>query len=126
MPAGSRWAMTSAMEFDEHPIAAIARAQIVDPARAAVLGRERLDPLPVGAADRAHYRADIVMNVALVVALLLTKLTGWQPFYSPFVIGIALYMGGSAWRIARPALDMVLDRELPAMKPLADESNNHH
>ena len=30
------------------------------------------------AADRAHYAADVVMNVALIVALILTKLTGWE------------------------------------------------
>jgi ferrous-iron efflux pump FieF len=65
-------------------------------------------------ADRAHYRADVVMNVALVAALLLTKLTGWERFDPLFALGIALYMGWSAWRIARPAIDVLLDRELPA------------
>jgi ferrous-iron efflux pump FieF len=64
-------------------------------------------------ADRSHYRADIAMNIAVLVALILTKLTGWERFDPLFAIGIAVYMAWSAWRVARRAADVLLDRELP-------------
>ncbi|HJU19204.1 MAG TPA: cation diffusion facilitator family transporter [Stellaceae bacterium] len=64
-------------------------------------------------ADQAHYRADIVMNIAVLAALILTKLTGWQRFDPLFALGIAGYMAWSAWRVARRATDVLLDRELP-------------
>lgn len=64
-------------------------------------------------ADRSHYRADIAMNVAVLVALILTKLTGWERFDPLSAIGIAGYMAWSAWRVALRAADVLLDRELP-------------
>lgn len=64
-------------------------------------------------ADRMHYIADVVMNIAVLVALILTKLTGWKRFDPLFAMGIAGYMLWSAWRVARRAGDVLLDRELP-------------
>ena len=65
------------------------------------------------AADRAHYATDIVINVAVLVALGLTGLTGWERIDPIFAIGIALYILLSAWRIAKNAFVVLLDRELP-------------
>lgn len=64
-------------------------------------------------ADRLHYTGDILVNGAVIVALLLTAWLGWT-FVDPlFGICIAGYILYNAWQIARGALDMLMDRELP-------------
>jgi cation diffusion facilitator family transporter len=65
------------------------------------------------AADRAHYATDIAINVAVLAALGLTAVTGWERIDPIFAIGIALYILFSAWRIAKEAFVVLLDRELP-------------
>jgi cation diffusion facilitator family transporter len=65
------------------------------------------------AADRAHYATDVAVNLAVLAALGLMRLTGWERLDPIFAIGIALYMLVSAWRIAKAALTVLLDRELP-------------
>jgi cation diffusion facilitator family transporter len=65
------------------------------------------------AADRAHYATDIAINVAVLVALGLTKVTGYERLDAIFAIGIAIYILISAWQIAEGAFAVLLDRELP-------------
>ncbi|WP_207478285.1 cation diffusion facilitator family transporter [Arenibaculum pallidiluteum] len=71
----------------------------------------RTGSLAVGA-DSLHYRGDLLMNLAVIGALLLTQQTGWAYFDPLFGIGIALYLMAGAWRIARGSLDVLMDREL--------------
>ena len=63
-------------------------------------------------ADSLHYRADLLSNAAIIVALLLAEqgLAGADPL---FALGIALYILWSAWQIARDAFNHLMDRELP-------------
>jgi ferrous-iron efflux pump FieF len=65
------------------------------------------------AADRAHYATDIAINVTVLVALGLTKVTGYERLDAIFAMGIALYILISAWQIAEGAFAVLLDRELP-------------
>jgi ferrous-iron efflux pump FieF len=65
------------------------------------------------AADRAHHLSDIVANLAVLLALALTKWTGWQLFDPLFAIGIAAFFAWTAFGIARSALQALLDHELP-------------
>ncbi len=65
-------------------------------------------------ADRSHHLSDIVANLAVLLALGLTKLTGWSRFDPLFAIAIAILFGWSAYAIARRAADTLLDRELPS------------
>lgn len=64
-------------------------------------------------ADQLHYTGDILVNGAVILALLLTAWLGWT-FVDPlFGIGIAGYILYNAWQIASGAFDMLMDRELP-------------
>jgi ferrous-iron efflux pump FieF len=64
-------------------------------------------------ADSLHYVGDILVNAAVIVALLLASQFGWFIADPLFGIAIAGYILFIAWRIARGAFDMLMDRELP-------------
>ncbi|MCH8999947.1 MAG: cation diffusion facilitator family transporter [Proteobacteria bacterium] len=64
-------------------------------------------------ADSLHYLGDILVNAAVIVALLLASQFGWFIADPLFGIAIAGYILIVAWRIARGAFDMLMDRELP-------------
>ncbi|UCH72609.1 MAG: cation diffusion facilitator family transporter [Rhodospirillales bacterium] len=65
------------------------------------------------AADSLHYKGDILVNAAVIAALILGSWLGW--LYADPIFGaiIALYILYSAWLIMRTALDMLMDREMP-------------
>lgn len=64
-------------------------------------------------ADQLHYFGDVLVNCAVILALVLATQLGWS-FADPlFGIGIAAYILYNAWQIASGALDMLMDRELP-------------
>ena len=65
-------------------------------------------------ADSLHYRSDLLMNLAVIAALLLVEATGW-PIVDPLCgLGVVLVLLYGAVAVARHALDMLMDRELPA------------
>lgn len=64
-------------------------------------------------ADSLHYVGDVLVNAAVVVALLLWMEFGWTWIDPVFGLVIAAYILTTAARIARGALDMLMDRELP-------------
>lgn len=63
-------------------------------------------------ADALHYATDLLSNLAVIVALLLSA---WGIARADALIGllIAAYVAWSAVQIAREALDQLMDRELP-------------
>lgn len=64
-------------------------------------------------ADRAHYGADLVVNVGVVLSFAIAGLGGWT-WLDPVIAGvIAAWMGRSAWQIGHDAVDLLMDRELP-------------
>lgn len=64
-------------------------------------------------ADSLHYAGDILINLAVIVALLLTMHLNWG-FADPlFAIGIAAYLLYNAWDIAKESLGLLMDREFP-------------
>jgi ferrous-iron efflux pump FieF len=65
------------------------------------------------AADSLHYRGDLLMNAAVIAALVLSTWGGWALADPVFGALIAVYLAYNAWRIIREALDMLMDRELP-------------
>jgi ferrous-iron efflux pump FieF len=65
------------------------------------------------AADRTHYLTDALLNGAVLAALVLTRLTGWQRADPAFALVITGYMIKSAWHIAATASRQLLDHELP-------------
>ncbi len=66
------------------------------------------------AADSLHYRSDLLMNAAVIVAMLLVEATGWAMIDPLVGLGIVGLLVHSAIGVARRALDMLMDRELPA------------
>ena len=60
------------------------------------------------AADRAHYVTDIAVNAAVLTALAVTRLTGWQRADPAFALVISGYMLWSARGIAKKALVQLL------------------
>ncbi|AWK85633.1 cation diffusion facilitator family transporter [Azospirillum thermophilum] len=64
-------------------------------------------------ADRLHYSGDLLMNATVILAILLTGWTGIAAFDPLFGIGIALFLLNGARGVAREALNVLMDRELP-------------
>jgi ferrous-iron efflux pump FieF len=64
-------------------------------------------------ADHMHYVGDVIINIAVIAAFALHSWTGLTWFDPVFAIAIAVGMTGSAYSIARHALNVLMDRELP-------------
>lgn len=64
-------------------------------------------------ADSLHYVGDLLVNGAVIVALVLIAQFGWNIVDPIFAIAIAGYILKTAWKIAHGAYDMLMDRELP-------------
>jgi ferrous-iron efflux pump FieF len=85
---------------------------------AALLGFQRYVVRRTGSiairADSLHYRSDLLMNLAVIVILVLTEATGSMLVDPLFGLTLVLVLLFSAVAVARRALDMLMDRELPA------------
>ncbi len=66
--------------------------------------------------DQIHYQSDLLLNLAVVVALALDAWAGLHGADAVFGIGIALYLAWGALTAARAAVDMLMDREWPDEK----------
>lgn len=64
-------------------------------------------------ADRLHYTGDLLMNAAVIAALLLAKYTGWSYFDPIFALLIAGVLLRGAWGILMSSSDILMDKELP-------------
>lgn len=63
-------------------------------------------------ADALHYSTDLLANFAVIVGLVLATQLGWLRADPIISLAIAVYILVSAARIARHALDMLMDKEL--------------
>ena len=64
-------------------------------------------------ADRLHYLTDLLVNLAVIVAILIAQYLDWPLADPVFALAIVAYILVTAFRIAREAFDMLMDRELP-------------
>ena len=64
-------------------------------------------------ADQLHYAGDVLVNGAVILALILAAQFGWLLADPAFGVAIAAFILYNAWQIANGALDMLMDRELP-------------
>jgi ferrous-iron efflux pump FieF len=64
-------------------------------------------------ADALHYRSDIAMNGSVIAAIVLSDQVGWMWADPVFALAITGYIVWGAVRIARRALDLLMDHELP-------------
>jgi ferrous-iron efflux pump FieF len=65
------------------------------------------------AADSAHYKADLLTNLAVLAGIALAAWFGLGRADPVIALGVAAYIGSSAWPILRTAYDQLMDRELP-------------
>lgn len=67
-------------------------------------------------ADHVHYQSDLLLNGAVIIALVLDATLGWRGADPAFGLLIALWLGWGAWRAALGAVDQLMDREWPDEK----------
>lgn len=67
-------------------------------------------------ADHVHYQSDVLLNGAVIVALVLDQYAGIDWADPVFGIGIALALMWGAWRASSRAIDQLMDREWPEEK----------
>ena len=66
--------------------------------------------------DHVHYQGDVLLNVAVIIAIALDAFLGVRGADPIFGLGIAAWLLWGASRSARMALDQLLDKEWPAEK----------
>lgn len=66
--------------------------------------------------DHLHYKSDLLLNMAVIVALLLDQYAGWTRADPLFGLGIALWLAWGAWHASEEAIDQLMDREWPEDK----------
>ena len=64
-------------------------------------------------ADSLHYRADILVNVAVIISLILSAKLQWTMADPIFAVLIVVYMSIGAYKIGGQAFDVLMDREFP-------------
>jgi ferrous-iron efflux pump FieF len=63
-------------------------------------------------ADALHYTTDLMLNGAVILALVLAPWLGWPWIDPAFAVVIGAYVLFSAWRIVLQSLDTLMDKEL--------------
>ena len=66
--------------------------------------------------DHVHYQGDVLLNIAVIIAIVLDAFLGVRGADPVFGLGIAAWLLWGASRSARMALDQLLDKEWPAEK----------
>jgi ferrous-iron efflux pump FieF len=64
-------------------------------------------------ADSLHYVGDLLLNLSVIVALILSIYFDWHIADPVFALMIALYILRSAWAIGKQSLAQLMDQELP-------------
>ena len=63
--------------------------------------------------DHVHYQTDVLLNLAVIAALLLDQLLGWRLADPLFGFIIAAWLMYGAWGAASHSVDQLMDREWP-------------
>ena len=69
--------------------------------------------------DHLHYKSDLLLNLAVIAALVLDQYAGFGMADPLFGLAIAAWLGWGAFTAAREAVDDLMDREWPEEKRLA-------
>jgi ferrous-iron efflux pump FieF len=67
-------------------------------------------------ADRIHYTSDLLLNAAVIAALVLEAYAGISGADAAFGIAIAAWLLFGAWRASTAAIDQLMDKEWPEEK----------
>jgi ferrous-iron efflux pump FieF len=68
------------------------------------------------ATDHIHYQADLLINVAVILALMLDQFAGFAHADALFGLGFAGWLGWGAWQASQQAVIQLMDREWPLEK----------
>jgi ferrous-iron efflux pump FieF len=68
------------------------------------------------ATDHIHYRADLVLNLAVIAALALDHWGHLRGADAGFALAIAAWLGWGAWGASQEAIEQLMDHEWPADK----------
>ena len=68
--------------------------------------------------DNLHYKSDLLLNLAVIAALVLDQHLGFVQADPLFGLAIAAWLLWGAWRASREAVDNLMDREWPEEKRL--------
>lgn len=66
--------------------------------------------------DSVHYQSDLLLNVAVIAALVLDQYAGLKGADPLFGLGIAAWLGWGAWKASQDVLDQLMDHEWPEEK----------
>ncbi|WP_085810903.1 cation diffusion facilitator family transporter [Sphingomonas sp. TZW2008] len=64
-------------------------------------------------ADNVHYQSDVLLNCAVIAALVLDQMAGLSGADPVFGIAIALWLAWGAFSASSQAIDMLMDKEWP-------------
>ncbi len=64
-------------------------------------------------ADSLHYVGDLLLNLSVIIALILSIYFDWQRADPIFALLIAVFILKSAWEIGKQSLAQLMDQELP-------------
>jgi ferrous-iron efflux pump FieF len=64
-------------------------------------------------ADHVHYQSDLLLNLAVIAALVADQYLGLTGADPVFGVAIAGWLAFGAWRASRRAIDQLMDREWP-------------
>jgi len=84
--------------------------------------------------DALHYKTDLISNIAVLVALILVKITGWGIIDALLGLAIGVYIIYSAYEIGAEGVGILLDKALEAdvveqigqIIDSSDEVNGYH
>lgn len=65
------------------------------------------------AADAMHYKTDLLINLGVAVAIAVSTLPGGRVADPLVAAAVMAYLLFGVWKIARQALDILMDREIP-------------
>jgi len=66
--------------------------------------------------DHVHYQSDLLLNLAVIAALVLDQYLGFAQADPLFGLAIAAWLLWGAWRAGAEAVDQIMDKEWPAEK----------
>jgi ferrous-iron efflux pump FieF len=66
--------------------------------------------------DHVHYQSDLLLNLAVIAALALDQYADIPGADPVFALGIAAWLGWSAWRASQTAIEQLMDHEWPEAK----------
>lgn len=64
--------------------------------------------------DSVHYQSDLLLNIAVILALALDQYAGLGGADPLFGFGIALWLGWGAWNASKAVLNQLMDHEWPS------------